>query len=219
MNTLLRSALCIGATLAGLQVSQAQVLVFGNAPFSTDGSAFDGGTFEATSAGYGYTPGSTFTLDHIDLQLSTLSGSPTVTMQLYTGTGSPSGAAESVAFTINQAVGALDTYTFTPTSTVNLSAGTTYWIAISTTGGDVNWHTSDGVGGTAPSGDGTPAGGWVNYEGTVLTGGTGGEARTDNPNFAVYAAPVPEPHEYALIAGLGLCGFAVVRRRMGAARA
>jgi hypothetical protein len=39
-----------------------------------------------------------------------------------------------------------------------------------------------------------------------------------NGNFAIYTT-VPEPREYALIAGVGLCAFAAYRRRNSVVKA
>ena len=45
----------------------------------------------------------------------------------------------------------------------------------------------------------------------TAAGGAAGTARVDD--FQVAATPVPEPREYAMVAGLGLIGFCVFRRR------
>jgi len=47
-------------------------------------------------------------------------------------------------------------------------------------------------------------------------GGSGwsGASPSDRPGLYLTSAAVPEPHEYALMAGLGLIGFGIWRRRM-----
>ncbi|MCP5524585.1 MAG: PEP-CTERM sorting domain-containing protein [Verrucomicrobiales bacterium] len=109
------------------------------------------------------------------------------------------------------------TYNFTPTAPLSLAPLTTYWLLAPGSGADfvdpgINWQKTGfpGFGET-----GLP--GWTILDG-VANSFDGGASWYAMPQyepamFGVNVSDVPEPQVYALFAGLGLAGFAVLRRR------
>jgi|GEM_PF-1602169 len=107
-------------------------------------------------------------------------------------------------------------HTFTAGGGLTLSANTTYWLGISN---PANGSTHQSINmyfyaGTTP----TTTGGFT-YNG-VLSGSSGSWGNPtfyNHPAFSITATAVPEPHETAILVGLGLCGFALWQRsRRGA---
>jgi hypothetical protein len=155
-----------------------------------------------------------YTLDSVGLRLSGNSASSAIVLSLYSNDGGNTPNTLITSFTAASAfslTGTAATYTFTPTTTVNLVAGARYWVTINTThssmGGTLAWHTSSpqpasystvGVttGGAVFGSDSNP-GGWT----------------TTSPNvngLIVNATAVPEPSALALVLGVSLL---VPRRR------
>ena len=99
-------------------------------------------------------------------------------------------------------------YTFTPLSTVTFAASTKYWVVLSSPG-DANqasiWSGTDNLSET-----GLP--GWGIGTGQFSNSGSGWVDQGLPTAFKFEVAVVPEPGTYALMAGLGLVGFAGYRR-------
>lgn len=104
-------------------------------------------------------------------------------------------------------VGAKGLYTFS-FSGVTLTPGDTYFIVLNN--GASWYYAGSGLSTTAATAqngsDYADAGIFVN------PGNTGWQA-SGAGNFSLSVAVVPEPHEYAMVAGAGMVGFAMWRRR------
>ena len=240
MKNLIAGAVSLGAVAFLGQSANAQVLAIGNNNSSGDTSPV---TFSgvATSTGAnlqidgvtaaGFTTGSTaLTLSSIDLSVkrgATL-GNSAVRVRLFTGTGSAPTTDTGLTFSISNGATLATTgsvFAMTPSSgSFSLAANTSYWIVLDnseTSGTTTIAWSATGAGGTsavAQHGSGyTYAGAYGNSK-DDLSGST--STPSNIPNFAVFTtASVPEPHEYALVAGLGLCAFGVYRRRSLMAKA
>jgi hypothetical protein len=111
--------------------------------------------------------------------------------------------------------------TFTPTTNVNLTAGTGYWFvlsAISTDGGGINWKIADDNSGIV--GPGSLPG----YTQSPDSGTTWDDPKLTPPDyppflFAAYGpAAVPEPSSW-ITGSVGILGVALVSRRSRSGRA
>jgi len=230
MNTLLRSVLCLGTVAAGLQSSHAAVFVFGSGDgtdsFSNSADGV-GGAFASSGPGGpgeqragGFTTGSVSgTLDHISLVLAFETASTTFTVKLYSDAGgapgTPLGTALLGETTLSS--GSPSTFITGNGGGLTLAANTSYWLVVENLGnaggGNVLWTKSDAGNGTPPTAANGSGYTSLGFQAGFADDFTDG-ALTDNGNFAVYTtSAVPEPQEYAMIAALGLCGFAAYRRR------
>lgn len=236
MNNLLKSAIFLGATVATLSSSHAAVLLFGNNN-GVDTFADNSGTF-ATPVNFtgtralGFqTGGTAYFLDHFSVPLRRSSATATLNISVWSGTSSaPTTEVLSYA-QMTQGGGAIATgnslvtptvLTFTPNSQFTLAANTHYWIVLQNDAGaasTITWfRAASSVSPTASNGSAYTYDAAFTSSGDNATG-TVGTPPANIGNFAVYGTVVPEPHEYAMVAGLGLCAFGVYRRRALLAKA
>lgn len=198
--------LCAAATLLAAVTSiQATVLV-GNLPIN------DLNTSDAISVSsryaVGFTTGATAqTLDNIKLDLTLSSGTAGLDIRLGNST-TPSGSAFN-SFGFPSISGS--TYTFAPLSSFTLGAATTYWLVVNGTG------TGTWLGNTPNQGYTTTGASYLSTR-YSSDGGVNWSLFPSggNPGLEINATAVPEPREYALLAGFALLGFAVWRRTMAA---
>jgi len=157
--------------------------------------------------------GAGWTLDSIVLSLvEALGPNPpvpdqNVTVSLYDDAGGEPG---SVVGTFNSMVPAIPgTVTFTPTTTVNLTANTTYWVYAEYPEEDeVYWSNTSDLTETGLAG-------WeIGNDALTLTGGSWNVLLDDTPTrFEINATTIPEPTS-ALLVGLGGAFLGVGRRRI-----
>jgi len=217
------SLLATAATLTFTATSQAAVI------FSTYNN-IDGGTSSPLNSNSGKAVGFTmpaplqpaetgsYELNSVSLRLSGTAPSSSVVVKLFSndGTNSPGtdlGALTSTTFTLTSTVG---TYTFTPSATLTLTAGTTYWIAVQTTelentGASLNWHTSSTLPPSYSSVGVTPAG-------QIFGPGSNPSSWTQTSgvrnSLTIDATPLPIPEPAApILTGAGLVSMAMLRRR------
>jgi hypothetical protein len=217
MNTLLKNAVCLGAATFAMHTAQAQLLLFGNATgpdtFTSSDPDGVGGSFgngEQRAGGF-TTGGTAFTLDHVAIAMAAEgANASTVSVSIYSdNAGTPDTSIFTLSASTSVTSASANTFTFGGGG-FTLNAGTTYWLVVENTGGgSILWNKSDGGNGTTPT---AANGSGYNNEG-FQANFFGWSPTTDNGNIAVYTTAVPEPREYALIAGVGLCAFAAYRRR------
>jgi hypothetical protein len=158
--------------------------------------------------------GGPWTLNSIVLNVGLFAGTPAggITVDLAEDAGGLPGSQLMTLSGANPALPA-EEIGYTPPTSFSLASNTTYWVVASaavrnnylwnfTTDtsetGEPGWT----IGNTAYAS--YPAGAW-----TALTE----PGAPNNPTlFAVSVTPVPEPQDYALMAGVGLAGFAAWRR-------
>lgn len=103
---------------------------------------------------------------------------------------------------------------WTTWSGLNISAtsGQSYWLVVDVNGGNGGSMTLRSAAGnqTASGVSSLSTIGYRVYQDETFSNYGNTTISSDLPNFTV---TVPEPHEYALIAGLGLCAFAAYRRK------
>lgn len=93
---------------------------------------------------------------------------------------------------------------------IALAVGQTYWLVIDANNGTGSTRVHSAAGNNVPSANvNLSMVGYRVYTDEALTTHTG-TVTTDFPNFSI---TIPEPHEYALVAGVALSLFAVYRRR------
>jgi len=158
-----------------------------------------------------------YTLNFVYAQVGTASGTIDLVAQLRKASGATvdnSGQGLIGTFTGTIPSGANAVTTFTPASTYTLSASTTYYLVLgentSSGGGTYQWDyrtTTDVDNGTwTIPGTGTygislnQGGSWTMHDGSPYL-------------IKIDATVVPEPHQYAFVAGLGLLGFVAYRNR------
>jgi hypothetical protein len=161
-------------------------------------------------------PSVDYTLNNVSLYLGPLIiGNTDFSVSIWSSTGSSVGSTPSALLPGGTLAGVLpvDTnpdgdgwFNYTPTGTLTLQANTYYWVVASTgnSTSEYTWHYTEAV-------DPTTVGETLGYSFTSDQGGAWTVG--DGPNIAqIDATAVPEPHEYALIFGVGLVGFATYRR-------
>ncbi|MDP0498481.1 MAG: choice-of-anchor R domain-containing protein [Verrucomicrobiota bacterium JB022] len=206
----------IGAALLGAISSHsvsASVNILGNYPPAND-------YFSSTiSAGVGQKgvlftmPELSYTVDAVTLQLGGYNSSfDTAAIGFYADSEGMPDALVGMLQAPSSDSDTIADFTFTPTSTLTLSANTTYWLMIDTTAGGFDWMAAHIE--STPGGEAT----YLGHYFSNTNGATYGGSSTLN-TFQILGtevAAVPEPAEYAALLGLGTLGFVAWRRRRNA---
>ncbi len=101
------------------------------------------------------------------------------------------------------------TFTFNVSGTINLAANTPYWLVVDASAGSFTWNGS--TSGITWTGD--CAANATPYK-TSSNDGASYTAFSGSPAYGLQIdGVVPEPHEYAMVAGMGLLAFGFWRRR------
>lgn len=186
---------------------QAQV-VFGNlgpnggGPLSNDNIDTDTMPLAA-----GFMAGASDTLGSVTLGLYNLNGgnaTPT-TVSIHSDASGFPGTAIQTSAAVN--VGNKGLYTFS-LSGVNLTGGDVYYIVLNN---GASWYYA-GSGTTFTTATGQNGSGYVD-QGSYSDSGAGWSIDGGAGYLSLSITVVPEPHEYAMMAGAGMVGFAVWRRR------
>lgn len=187
---------------------QATVLM-GNIPLANESA-----TPDSLTASSWYTVGvttandaTTRPLQNMRLDLTVSSGNPTI--EIRSGATPPTTTGFN-SFTFGN-IG--NVWTATPSAGFNFLPNTTYWVVVGATGLQTGSWLGSSPAGTYSLGLG------ASFVGTFPSGSGGGSwsypfPAGGNPGLEVNA--VPEPQEYAMLAGLGLVAFALWRRTMAA---
>jgi hypothetical protein len=208
MKTIIRNKVlvAVASSLVFLTCAQAQTIIVDNTAATVSSSdVIDSGNWQANSFTMDGTSRSlqsvTLSLDNgnavggnFQVQLWSSGGSQPVTLlATLSGNSNPLTA---------------NSYSYTPSSTVTLSADTKYWVVAegSTTSGTYNWNFATS---SASTGVGT-LGGWSN----TANAGTSWNAEINIEPFMfnVTAGAVPEPSSYTAVFGVLALGFGVASR-------
>lgn len=212
MNTLLAKTLALGALAFTAAASQAAVLTYGTFTGTTPDTTQNVDTIGSLGGfmvGITATHSTTYTLTGASFSISA-DGTRTARLRVYTEAGLGGAALATISGVTPAGTGSVTTFSGL---NIAMTSGTTYWLVVDAGAGTGSLfaHSAAGAdtasGATALSFAGartTDASDTLTLANTTAFGGS------DIPNFSV---TVPEPHEYAMVAGLGLCAFAAYRRR------
>jgi len=193
------ATLCVSAV-------QAQV-VFGNLGPNGDGPLSNVNVDTDTlPLAAGFMAGASDTLGSVTLGRYNLNGgnaTPT-TVSIHSDASGVPGTAIQTSAAVN--VGNKGLYTFS-LSGVNLTGGDVYYIVLNN---GASWYYA-GSGTTFTTATGQKGSGYVD-QGHYMHDGLGWISMGTG-DFSLSITVVPEPHEYAMMAGAGMVGFAVWRRR------
>jgi hypothetical protein len=201
----IKSATTAAALLALTIPAQASLLI-GNLALDTQSTA--NAAYSATVwRAVGFTVGSSSTtLTDIGFELTATGGNPVVLL-FNDSTGNPGSVLDTLSVS-----GSGTAWTATPSATTYpLAASTAYWVVVEGTASvSGNWYYSSTD--TYTLNNGTTFGGTRVKNGAnswgLSSGGLG-----PNQYAGMNVNVVPEPHQYAMLAGLGLIGFAALRRK------
>ncbi len=212
-GTLERMCCAVAVGLVGLSVSVSAQIVSNlgesdtSFPYEVRGSSFASNAFTTGSNAGGYT------LDSVTVAIESIAGSPG---DLVVGIHAASGAdpAELLEDLAGADPGAAGNHTFTSAGT-HLDANTTYHIQLSSpTSSSGNSYIFEYTYSSAQ----TSSDGWEIANSSRESSNSGGSWSNFSTGrmhrFSIQATPVPEPHEYAMFAGLGLIGFVAARRHL-----
>lgn len=211
-----RGALC--ALALSLVSARAAVLTYGNFTVADPDSSETKATFNPTGGALAlaFRPNAGgYTLSQASFDLArNNNASTTARLRIYEGASAGSLASltlrATVSLSITTAADAASILNFTGLN-VSLTQNQTYWLVVDSTQGTVSVRSA--AGNNLPSGTANiTALGYRVYNEALTTFSQ--TVVSDYPNFQI---TVPEPHEYALVAGIGLCLFAMYRRKIAAA--
>lgn len=201
-----------GLALAGAQAQAAVIIGNVSGSYNTTGTA--SGIAIYSSKGIGFAPNANVSVSDVILNLKDTTGSlnsfTTVSVQIYEQTGSGTYLGSRVG-TFNSPSGSLTAtatnYTFTPTSPISLTSGTSYWLLV--IGSSVDGFSWDNSNPTI-----TPTGSYATVTGARFGGGTPSSPDLSNGSSSNYnlfeiEGTVPEP---SMIGFLGL-GISIVGLR------
>jgi uncharacterized protein (TIGR03382 family) len=213
MQFFARALTIVAAAAAGASVSMADVIIgnmpgndgtstFMNAPL---GGANGGSVHDSKAAGFVMPAGDPYTLDFVTLRLAFFDTDSVPMVQLYSNAGTVPG---SLIHTLSNPTISVttDDFVFTPTSTVTLDAGETYWIVVwndAPVANSFRWMANSPS--IVPTGVAINAGYRFSNGGPPPTGNS-----TTLNSYSVNATIIPAPSGLALL-GLGL--VALRRRR------
>lgn len=189
--------------------AQAQaVVVLDNLPLANENvfDQYNNTVYQAV----GFTMGGTsYTLTDVVFDVTINGGNPTVALYNW-ASGNLPGTLVTGSFTIS---GTANNITATPTGTVTLDANASYYIAVraANDANTENWYRSnpEGTYTTAVGASFINVASYDNFTATWANFST-----VTQPGMEINAV-VPEPQAIATLVGLGLIGFAAVRRQWG----
>ena len=203
-RTILNAAALFLAAAASVQAS----VVIGNLPLANELNTSDSLSSSSWyTVGVNIPSGSSWDLTNIKLDMTSTA---TPVLEILGPSTSPGGA---VFSSFNAPSQSGNVWTFTPSASFSFGASSTYWIVVGESGAATGtWLRS--------SGSDTPYTPGVGTYAATYSSANGGSSWSfpfpsgGNPGLEINA--VPEPQEYAMIAGLGLLAFAVWRRTTAA---
>jgi hypothetical protein len=186
------------AVMIALTATAQGVVIMGNwGTGSSDSASYTDGQAIAV----GFTMGGTgYTLQSIEVGVAS-SSAPTMALWSSSGGGSPAPSASLLA--LSSPTGSSGDWT--ATGTFSLASGTSYFVVVSGGGGGT-WD----IRGTTYTASG------ASYMNNAMDLGSGWISGVVSPALAMNINAVPEPQEYAMLAGLCLLGFAAIRRKLAA---
>jgi len=177
------------------------VVLIGNLPENNDDSSSAIRTTTVKALAFTLPSGNNYSLDNAILRLGDYEPGETPLVQIRNDVGgSDPGSTVLANFTNPSSLGTgVFSYTFTPTSPFTFTAGTKYWLYVTSTSGDFAWRSSSPS--ITPTGIATSSGARAGI------GGSFGDSSILN-SFEINATKVPEPGAIAALSlfGLGLLG-------------
>ncbi len=219
--------LTVLALAATFPTSTSAAVIIGNMPLTGTASTLTIDSTTGAQSAFKFTPSQTYDVTGVQLALisyRTSGGSPndTATIGFYTDNGGtpnttgniPTGTlVGSLLTNPASSASAAAVFTFGVSGTITLNANTPYWLVIDASAGGFGWQYGSTL--VPLSGDSTHD---ASPYRTSIDNGTTYSIGSHAASFEIDGTVVvPEPHEYAMVAGMGLLAFGFWRRRMAMA--
>jgi hypothetical protein len=193
----------------GVNPVRAAVLI-GNLPQTNDNASGVINTSNVRALAFTLPAGNNYSLDNAILRLGGYATGETPLVQIRNDVGGSNPGSTVLASFTNptpQGAGNFD-YTFTPTSPLTFTAGTKYWLYVTSTSGFFNWNASNPS--KTPTGIATPSGNRVSFNGGASFSSSSifNSFEINATEIAGPVASTPEPGAIAALSlfGLGLLG-------------